>query len=682
MSTSPRILGLLLLLTATAGAADLPKQLDSSPCIKPPVINGVHGPDEWKNVPVLTFDMPLVSIKPVGLASTPAELVVMNSANNLYVSLRVRDATNDVSLSPLSVDGALLAFCRGKSLARGDDRKAIAAGVYVDKHVTDPGKDADDTLQEGRGAMAYANDWYTFEWAVPLDSGDEEDLRAKLDDLIRFNIAYLDAFPSEKTRMGGLFAGNFNDAATWGTLRLAKDVRDDGNEVFKGLEWADKLLEERAGPAQRLKVIESLSVPARMPAVAKMVATFDYRDPDGRMQTGKAKLFLPHVLSKPGTKAPLMLVAGYESDDGKASAMAMRGWIVATQREVNPNPLIRTTNPDIALLHIVRSLPFVDDARVLISGGSAGGYATLMVAAETFPLAGAAPDVPPVNWGYNAAYFFSQTKLFAPATPGAAPRIPVLHTIAPVLESATKVYGTDYGDETWFRGSPVAHVATITCPVSVLWTTADVLVPIDQIGTKWVKPFDVAQFPEGFAMDPEKLLSSQHGRTRLVDVLSEERYEVFVLQVPAGASRPPVAPGTKLPPPIELPVSKSKQWSIAILDEGPPDPLVAHQKYQLAHTREEFYQRVLSTPLSLEQLTPIKLERLMDRYAGVEWLPTKLKRLDVPESEQADVLRGLKTYTSSSPEHAARFLDLYEKLPSSKRILPADVLAAIQAAGR
>ena len=40
------------------------------------------------------------------------------------------------------------------------------------------------------------------------------------------------------------------------------------------------------------------------------------------------------------------------------------------------------------LLHITRALSFVDDSRVIISGGSAGGWMTLMLAAETFPLSG------------------------------------------------------------------------------------------------------------------------------------------------------------------------------------------------------------------------------------------------------------------------------------------------------
>ena len=80
-------------------------------------------------------------------------------------------------------------------------------------------------------------------------------------------------------------------------------------------------------------------------------------------------------------------------------------------------------NPDVALLHLARALPWVDDTRVVIGGGSAGGWMTLLLAAETFPLAGAAPDVPPVNWGYNGAYFFKQLDKAGPSGASAA-RVP------------------------------------------------------------------------------------------------------------------------------------------------------------------------------------------------------------------------------------------------------------------
>ncbi len=65
----------------------------------------------------------------------------------------------------------------------------------------------------------------------------------------------------------------------------------------------------------------------------------------------------------------------------------------------------------------------------------------------------------------------------------------------------------------------------------------------------------------------------------------------------------------------------------------------------------------------------------MDRYTGQEWLSSGgLTHLDDPESERADVLRGLKTYVAVSPDHARTFADLYGKLPASRRALPAETV--------
>ena len=53
-----------------------------------------------------------------------------------------------------------------------------------------------------------------------------------------------------------------------------------------------------------------------------------------------------------------------------------------------------------------------------------------------------------------------------------------------MLDACRTVYGTHYDDETWFAHSPIAHIPTITGPVSVYWTTADMLVPMNQVGRR------------------------------------------------------------------------------------------------------------------------------------------------------------------------------------------------------
>ena len=151
----------------------------------------------------------MVRIDPPATESRSCELRVMNSANALYVALRVPDETVDNTLSPLKLDAAILGFCQGAQVRARDDRKLIAHAIYRDKHVAAPGKgDDDDSHQDGTGAMTRDKGVCSFEWAIPLDSGDDDDLRAKPGESFRFNLVYFDAFqlPLAKTRMGGIEA--------------------------------------------------------------------------------------------------------------------------------------------------------------------------------------------------------------------------------------------------------------------------------------------------------------------------------------------------------------------------------------------------------------------------------------------------------------------------------------------
>lgn len=671
--TRPLVLLALTLAPAVSVADPLPKSVPSGPCKQPPAIDGDIGADEWKEAKHYAFDLEMLRLNPPGKTARQCELWLMNSANALYVAFRVPDETLNATMNPLEYDLAMLAFCRGDQLQPGDDRKVIAPGLYADKHIVGPGKDADDKQKDGRGACGHEKGVYSFEWAVPLDSGDAEDLKAKPGDKVKFNLAYFDKFQFDlkETQAGGAY-GDLNKADGWGAIELADKVKDDGGAAFKkGPPWAEALLKDlKAVPANKLRVVESAVTPGIPKPGAVVHVAFPYRDPDGKAKEGRAAIYLPATLrDDPKARLPLFFAAGYEIGDNAAVTHARQGFIVVSPEKLETNPLIRTANPDIALVHMVRALPFVDDAHVVIGGGSAGGYMTLMLAAETFPLAGAAPDVPPVNWGYNAAYFFKQKDRLAPAKEGEASKVPVLFNVGKMLEAATQVYGDDYGDATWFAHSPVAHVPTITCPVSVTWTTADVLVPIDQVGKKWVRPFDPKAFPAGFTMDPEKLLDTKEGRTRLLDVLPASEYELFEIEVPKGALKAGAPPGSGAPKTAELPLSRTRRWSIAIIDEGPPEPQVGHMKYVVGWGRDKFFEKVKAGKIAADQLTPAKLERLMDRYAGKEWLPSRLKHLDDPAAEKADVLRGLRTYVAAGPENARRFAALYAKLPPGRQVL-------------
>jgi len=90
-------------------------------------------------------------------------------------------------------------------------------------------------------------------------------------------------------------------------------------------------------------------------------------------------------------------------------------------------------------------------------------------------------------------------------------------------------------------------------------------------------------------------------------------------------------------------------------------------------SRDKIIENAKAAKIGVSQLTQDKLARLMDRYAGKEWLPSKLKQLDEPESEKADVLRGLRTYVKAGEEHSKQFADLYGKLPKERQVLESSV---------
>ena len=174
---------------------------------------------------------------------------------------RSRIKPSTTASSPLMLDAAILAFCQGDQVRARDDRKVIAQGIYRDKFVEAPGKgDGDDPHQDGRGAMTREKGMCSFEWALPLDSGDKDDLHARPGDSFRFNVVYFDALqlPMTKTRMGGVYGVHLDKADDWGTLRLAANVKDDGGTAFQSPAWVKALAERLKSVSPRaLRVTSS-----------------------------------------------------------------------------------------------------------------------------------------------------------------------------------------------------------------------------------------------------------------------------------------------------------------------------------------------------------------------------------------------------------------------------------------
>lgn len=118
---------------------------------------------------------------------------------------------------------------------------------------------------------------------------------------------------------------------------------------------------------------------------------------------------------------------------------------------------------------------------------------------------------------------------------------------------------------------------------------------------------------------------------------------------------------------------------ITVVDEGPTVMGIGHTRHAFEPDFEAFIGHHHGADVAVDQLTDAKLDQLLQRWAGVEWLAEGFRHLDRPAAERADVERGLRLYCQRSRAHAERFDDLYRRLPASGRVLPGDLVGELLA---
>ena len=419
--------------------------------------------------------------------------------------------------------------------------------------------------------------------------------------------------------------------------------------------------------------------------IGRVLLTFTVEDLRGKTYEAKGRLLVPESLrDAPDERLPVVINCGYESPEPHGATQVALGRVSATTvqlplDEVYPNAwsLIRGPKMEVVLGHLVRSLPFIDPARVVYAGGSAGGYSALMAAAEAFPAAAAVPGVPPTNLAYMGALWAANHERLQG---GDAPSLAWFEGLRPAVEGWQDAFGEDPDAPGWLGHSPVGHVDRVTCPVMTFFSASDPLVPIEQVDRDLAAPF-IAARPGDVEIAAEALSDAAATKVRLLDALGD-RADIHVVIVRDGftpmadADLTMIAEAPPLPLPDMMPVAC--RWQIVIADEGEPVWVVSHFKHRYEPDFERFTARALAGEIGVDQLTEAKLAQLLDRYSGTEWLAPGFRSLDRPEAEQADVERGLRTYCGASPEHAARFRDLYDAVPEDRKVLPAQLVDAFR----
>lgn len=450
--------------------------------------------------------------------------------------------------------------------------------------------------------------------------------------------------------------------------------------------WLETLMAKALqDPSNRVVDMQCDEVEIEGTRVGRVLVTFTVEDLRGETYEAKGRILVPYDID-PDANASVIYHCGYEAPETLGTKQAVsRGRVSATIVQlpldaVFPNAwsLLRGPKAEVVFGHLLRSMSFVDPTRVVYVGGSAGGYSALMAAAETFPCAAAVPSVPPTNLAYMSALTEWNLDQLPAAETLSRSWMEGMRAAVVAWKSA---HGDDYAGPGWLGHSPVGHVDRITCPVTVFFSMSDVLVPVSQVDAGLATAVETTR-PGAVEFRPEIVSDAPSARVRLLDVLGD-RADVQVLAVPVGAL--PIADAdltlvTEMPPfPLPDLEAVAGRWNVLVADEGEPVFVVSHFKHQYEPDFASIIDDALQTPVGVEQLTASKLDQLMSRWAGEEWLAPGYHSLDRPEAERADVELGLRSYCATSPANAERFQDLYQGLPPDRRVLPKPLVADLSA---
>ncbi len=462
--------------------------------------------------------------------------------------------------------------------------------------------------------------------------------------------------------------------------------------------WLQTLTEEvdlqRITTPLRVEKEELIQVPCRVGGRKREISvrqydiTFSFRGTNGRDLKGSGRLFIP--TKRPRERLPIVVSMHYEMDAKASGRFLARGWATMTphgeRSYVAANLMGHGLNHSACMAQLPRRMPFVDQRRVILFGASAGGYHALMASSMVFPLTAVCALVPPLNLKYNINYLVKNDPLNVNPQDPQKPLAPVVRAVMIVGTETSK--GGRPDEQDWKPFSPTFRTDLMTFPTLITYSTADVLVPIQQLSEDLVREPPPGLWPKGYTFDMSKLVPNRSERKTLMSVLRPNQYSLRCLRIPRNS--PTILRKREEMPPDEasriprhtVTWSKTKRLSIFVLDEGYPEPFCGHTKYHHELQDQDFFQYYMSrSTFRPEILNKEKLAQLMRRFSqreeptGREYFGDEswpISRLDHPHIERWYVATGLELYVRSSKQNATRALNLYRQLPAALQVLDLD----------
>lgn len=380
------------------------------------------------------------------------------------------------------------------------------------------------------------------------------------------------------------------------------------------------------------------------------------------------RLYIPEKSARP---MPLVYIPHYEMKD---DALELRtylneGWAVASPTGFENTANGRLTDDDLvynnAALYTLRHMEEFDPQRIVLVGGSAGGYCSMMLAGLQMSICANIAQAPVENVYFN---FWQHFRAGQELNKGAMGKVllkglgklskgtdeekmqalmeimmelplPFIGMTSGMFEPIADNFPDKEDYDRWAALSPIGLADCYSNPFVIFHCTSDLLVPIDQTTRKFTYEKNGESMPEGFStrLNPDNPGILGKALDELLDP-ALTRVESFK-PVPVGET-------------MAVPYDKVKPFNIDVSDDGPVESYGSHNTGNPAGTIDmiPYLKDMIGRTLAkTEMLRPGKLRLLLERYAG--------KSVQLPAHEGIDdsAYGSLAVYRQEVVEELGRY---------------------------
>lgn len=376
--------------------------------------------------------------------------------------------------------------------------------------------------------------------------------------------------------------------------------------------------------------------------IEQRIVTVPFITKDDTLAVRPVRMFIPKKVKRP---MPVVYNAHYglKENSSELRNFIAEGWAVVTPIEVRSRYHGQLTDDDLvfnnAALYTVRHTPDFDPQRIMIVGGSAGGYMSMMLAGLHMGICANYANVPVENAYFSFYQHFNAANKVNEEAQSKDLPLPYIGIVYGLFYPNVDNFPDKEDYDRWAALSPIGLVDCYSSPFLITVFTSDLLVPIDQTTRKYTYEKNGDSMPKGLST---RLDRSNPG------ILGKALDELLAPSLTSVKCNKPVPEGEK----VKVPYDASKPFNICVTDDGPVESFSSHNngsprgKMDVIPYLKDMATRSLT---STEMLRPEKLRLLLERYAG--------RSVQLPAHQGVDdnAYGSLKVYQEEVVEELARY---------------------------